>query len=98
MLNQLFLTSLGRLRLIGFLEGISLLVLLGIAMPLKYLAGQPAAVRHVGMAHGVLFVLYVLLVIQVAILRRWSFGKALLALAVSVLPFGTFWAEKRLFH
>jgi integral membrane protein len=98
MLSHFFLTSLGRLRLIGFLEGVSLLVLLGIAMPLKYLAGQPEAVRQVGMAHGVLFVAYVLLVIQVAILRRWSFGKALLALAVSVLPFGTFWAEKRLFH
>lgn len=96
--GSLFFTSLGRLRLIGFLEGISLLVLLGIAMPLKYLAGQPAAVRYVGMAHGVLFVLYVLLVVQVAIERRWSFGKSLLALAVSVLPFGTFWAEKRLFN
>ena len=57
----------GRLRLIAFLEGLSLLVLLGIAMPLKYLAGQPAAVRYVGMTHGLLFVLYVLLVIQVAI-------------------------------
>lgn len=96
--GHLFLTSLGRLRLIGFLEGVSLLVLLGIAMPLKYLAGQPATVRYVGMAHGVLFVVYVLLVIQVAIQYRWSFGKAALALAASVLPFGTFWAEKRLFH
>ena len=92
------LTSLGRLRLIGFLEGVSLLVLLGIAMPLKYMAGQPAAVRYVGMAHGVLFVLYVLLVIQVAIQYRWSLGKAALAMVASVFPFGTFWAEKRLFN
>ncbi|OGX84758.1 hypothetical protein BEN47_15895 [Hymenobacter lapidarius] len=94
----MFLTSLGRLRLVGFLEGVSLLVLLGVAMPLKYLAGQPAAVRYVGMAHGVLFVVYVLLVIQVAIQYRWSFGKTALALVASVFPFGTFWAEKRLFH
>lgn len=96
--GQLLLTSLGRLRLIGFLEGVSLLVLLGIAMPLKYLAGQPAAVRYVGMAHGVLFVLYVLLVIQVGIARSWSFGKIGLALVASVFPFGTFWADRRLFH
>ncbi|MBF9237047.1 DUF3817 domain-containing protein [Hymenobacter sp. BT683] len=95
---HLFLTSLGRLRLIGFLEGVSLLVLLGIAMPLKYLAGQPTAVRYVGMAHGVLFVLYVLLVVQVAIQYRWSLGKTALALVASVFPFGTFWADRRLFH
>jgi integral membrane protein len=91
-------TSLGRLRVVGFLEGISFLVLLGIAMPLKYLAGQPEAVRIVGMAHGVLFVAYVLLVLQVSIERSWSWKKALLALAVSVVPFGTFWAEKKLFQ
>ena len=96
--GHLLLTSLGRLRLIGFLEGASLLVLLGIAMPLKYLAGQPAAVRYVGMAHGLLFVLYVLLVIQVGIARSWSFGKIALALLASIVPFGTFWADRRLFH
>ena len=96
--SQLILTSLGRLRLIAFLEGISLLVLLGIAMPLKYLAGQPTAVRYVGMAHGLLFVLYGLLLIQVAIQQRWSFGKTALALLASVVPCGTFWADRRLFH
>jgi integral membrane protein len=96
--GHLLLTSLGRLRLIGFLEGASLLVLLGIAMPLKYLAGQPAAVRYVGMGHGLLFVLYVLLVIQVGIARSWSFGKIALALVASIVPFGTFWADRRLFH
>jgi integral membrane protein len=98
MLSSLLRTSLGRLRAVGFLEGISFLVLLGIAMPLKYLAHEPTAVRIVGMAHGVLFVLYVLLVIQVSLERSWSWRQALLALVVSVVPFGTFWAEKRLFR
>ncbi|TGD83202.1 DUF3817 domain-containing protein [Hymenobacter wooponensis] len=98
MLASLLRTPLGRLRVVGFLEGVSFLVLLGIAMPLKYLAGQPAAVRMVGMGHGVLFVLYVLLVIQVGIERSWSWRKALLALVVSVVPFGTFWADKKLFQ
>jgi integral membrane protein len=98
MLVSLLRTSLGRLRTVGFLEGVSFLVLLGIAMPLKYLAGQPEAVRLVGMAHGVLFVLYVLLVIQAALEHSWTWQKTLLALVVSVLPFGTFWADKKLFR
>lgn len=91
-------TTLGRLRAVGFLEGISFLVLLGIAMPLKYLAGEPAAVRIVGMAHGVLFVLYLLLVLQASLEHSWSWRKALLALVVSVVPYGTFWADKKLFR
>jgi hypothetical protein len=61
---QLVKTQLGRLRIIGFVEGLSFLILLGIAMPLKYFFGLPETVRVVGMAHGLLFVLYVLLVIQ----------------------------------
>ena len=91
-------TSLGRLRLVAFLEGTSFLVLLLIAMPLKYLAHQPAAVRQVGMAHGVLFVLYVLLVLQNALAQSWPARKVALALLVSIVPFGTYWADKRLFN
>lgn len=98
MLSSLLRTSLGRLRVVGFLEGISFLVLLGIAMPLKYLLGQPEAVRIVGMAHGLLFVAYVLLVLQVSLERGWSWKRALLSLAVSIIPFGTFWADKKLFR
>lgn len=60
------------LRLVGLLEGVSFLVLLGIAMPLKHFAGRPEAVRVVGMAHGVLFILFVVLVLIVARQRRWG--------------------------
>ncbi|MBC8081965.1 MAG: DUF3817 domain-containing protein [Hymenobacter sp.] len=95
---SLLTTALGRLRLVGFLEGCSFLVLLGIAMPLKYLAGQPAAVRQVGTAHGVLFVLYVLLVLQNALESRWPLRKTLLALVASFLPLGPFWADRHLFR
>jgi integral membrane protein len=91
-------STLGRLRIVGFLEGLSFLVLLGIAMPLKYLAGQPEAVRMVGMAHGLLFVLYVLLVIMATIEHGWSFKKAVLAFLASLVPFGTFYADKKLFR
>jgi integral membrane protein len=91
-------TQLGRLRIIGFAEGLSFLILLGIAMPLKYFFGLPETVRVVGMAHGLLFVLYVLLVIQVKIEYGWSLRKMLLALLASVIPFGTFWADAKLFR
>ncbi|RZK62829.1 MAG: DUF3817 domain-containing protein [Hymenobacter sp.] len=90
--------SLARLRVVSILEGVSLLALLGIAMPLKYLAHQPAAVRVVGMLHGVLFVSYVLLLAQTAIERRWPLAKAGLGLLLSVVPFGAFYAERRLFQ
>ena len=87
-----------RLRWAGLAEGFSFLALLGIAMPLKYLAGQPQAVRLVGMAHGVLFISYVLLLLLNTIERRWSIGKFGLGLLLSVVPFGAFYAERRLFQ
>ena len=86
--------SLHRLRVISLLEGISLLVLLGIAMPLKYMLHLPAAVRLVGMAHGILFIAYVLLLIQNAMAQRWSVGKVGLGLLASVVPFGAIYAER----
>lgn len=97
MILSLLKSSLGRLRIVAFLEGVSLLLLLGIAMPLKYMAGLPEAVRIVGMAHGVLFVLYVLLVAQVAIERSWSWKKAILSILASIVPFGTFYADAKWF-
>lgn len=95
---NLLSTSLGRLRVVAFVEGVSFLVLLLIAMPLKYAAGRPEAVRVVGMAHGVLFVLYVLLLLGVGLERGWSARRLVLGLLASVVPLGTFWADKRLFR
>ncbi|HYW12876.1 MAG TPA: DUF3817 domain-containing protein [Longimicrobium sp.] len=79
-----------RLRLIGMLEGASFLVLLGIAMPLKYLAGQPQMVRIVGSAHGLLFVLFVAVVLEVSVRMRWPLRRVVAALVASVVPFGPF--------
>lgn len=98
MYYRLLLTPLGRLRIVGFLEGVSFLILLFIAMPLKYIAGEPESVRITGMAHGVLFVLYVLLVIHVKLERKWSIKKSVLALLASLVPFGTFFADVKLFR
>lgn len=89
-------TALGRLRFIGWWEGISFLVLLGIAMPLKYLAGEPAAVRVVGMAHGVLFLLYLLAALQAAIEYSWTWKRTALVMLASVLPAGPFIVEAKL--
>ena len=89
-------STVGRLRVAGFLEGISFLALLGIAMPLKYLAGRPEAVRVVGMAHGVLFILYVVLVLLARREQRWPLRTTAWLLVAAFLPFGPFLADARL--
>lgn len=89
-------TPLGRFRLIALLEGISYLLLLGVAMPLKYAAGMPMAVKIVGWAHGVLFVLYMLFGLHAALDRRWSIPFVAGAVLASLIPFGTFVLDRRL--
>jgi integral membrane protein len=89
-------TSIGRLRVIGFWEGVSFLVLLGIAMPLKYVYGEPGAVRIVGMAHGVLFMLYVWAAIQAALEHGWTWRRTGLILLASLLPAGPFVVDAKL--
>jgi integral membrane protein len=82
--------TLGRLRLVGFAEGTSFLILLGIAMPLKYFAGMPNPVRVVGMSHGILWILYVAAIFQARVSLKWPTAKVFRGLAASVLPFGPF--------
>jgi integral membrane protein len=89
-------TPIGRLRAIAFLEGVSFLVLLGIAMPLKYLANNPTPVKIVGWIHGLFFVLYLLALADVSRKRQWSRGRIIGALIASVVPFGTFVLDGRL--
>lgn len=90
-------TNINRLRVLGFLEGISYLLLLGICMPLKYLMDIPEPTYYVGMSHGVLFIAYCLWVLIVAFELKWTIGKTLWALAASLVPFGTFIADAKLF-
>lgn len=87
----------GRLRIVGLAEGISLLLLIGIAMPLKYMLDIPEATKAIGMIHGLLFVAYVLLVIMAAIELRWKFKRTFFLLAASVIPFGTIYADRKIF-
>jgi integral membrane protein len=83
------MTALRQLRLVAFLEGTSFLTLLFIAMPLKYLAGLPLAVRIVGSVHGVLFLIFLTALCRAGSERRWPFRRWLIAFVASVVPFGT---------
>ncbi|MBL7911478.1 MAG: DUF3817 domain-containing protein [Bacteroidia bacterium] len=89
-------TNLSRFRLIALLEGISYLVLLCVAMPLKYKFGFEAAVKYTGWAHGVLFIAYIVLLLKVWKQYNWSFKKVVFAFIASLLPFGTFILDKQL--
>lgn len=97
MKDTILTNTLKRLKLVSAAEGWSFLILLFIAMPLKYAFDMPEAVRVVGMIHGILFVLYLFQVVQTKIEFNWSFGKMLLAFIASVIPFGTFYANAKLF-
>lgn len=85
-----------RFKWISLIEGVSFLVLLFIAMPLKYIYGMPQAVTAVGWAHGLLFILYIYTVFPTANKLKWEFGRTLFALIASVLPFGPFIFDRNL--
>ncbi len=89
-------TPIGRLRAVGLIEGASFLLLLGIAMPLKYYAGMPMAVKVFGWIHGVLFILFCTALAQATRASGWNVIRAGTLLVASLLPFGTFVADKRL--
>jgi len=89
-------TNLKKFRLIAFMEGISFLVLLFIAMPIKYIIGEPIVVKYVGMAHGVLSLLFLFLLVVTARELKWNFGFITMAFIASLIPFGTFYLEKKL--
>jgi len=82
------------LRAIGIAEGISFLLLLLIAMPLKYFFGFPLAVKLVGWAHGGLFILYIAIVLIAIRPMKWKFVDVIIALAASLIPAGTLFLDK----
>lgn len=88
--------SVNQLRWVGNAEGVSFLVLLFIAMPLKYLFDFPMAVKVNGWVHGVLFVIYIFAVLRTAYLIKWNYLRVGIALAASLIPFATFVLDKKL--
>ena len=82
-------------KVISYLEGISYLLLLGVGVPLKYLAANDSWVKALGMPHGVLFLLYILLAIAVRQLKTWDIKTFVIVLLASVVPFGTFYIDRK---
>jgi len=88
--------SLSRFRLVAFLEGCSFL-LFAVTMPLKYVWNMPKPNYFIGMLHGLLFLTYLVLLLQVATENKWSLKKIFLSFIAALLPFGTFYAAKTLY-
>ncbi len=86
------------LRIFAFFEGISFLLLLGVAMPMKYAYDDPSLVKSIGMAHGILFVLYVINLGIVHFQYKWNLLISIKAFIASFIPFGTFYADKKWFR
>jgi integral membrane protein len=81
-------------RITSYLEGISYLLLLGVGVPLKYLAGNDVIVKSLGMPHGILFMAYIFLAIIIKQKMNWDTKTMIIVLIASVIPFGTFYVDK----
>ncbi|MCG1034935.1 DUF3817 domain-containing protein [Polaribacter sargassicola] len=82
-------------RIVSLLEGVSYLLLLFIATPIKYLQDNPEYVKMLGMPHGILFMLYVVLAIVLKKEMKWDTKNFAIILIASVIPFGTFYVDKK---
>ncbi|MBX3248571.1 MAG: DUF3817 domain-containing protein [Myxococcales bacterium] len=88
--------SVQTLRALGIIEGLSFLLLLFVAMPLKYAFAMPLAVRVAGMAHGVLFVGLVIALARVHVERDWTMRTSALVFLAALVPFGFLFIDRRL--
>ena len=82
-------------KIIALLEGSSLLLLLFFAMPMKYLMHDPIYVRIIGMAHGLLFVGYIIIAVMLKFEEDWNAKKLSSVCIASVIPFGTFYIDRK---
>jgi len=82
-------------KIIAFLEGLSYLLLLFVAVPLKYFAENEKLVQALGMPHGILFIAYVIMAFLLKDQMKWDTKNLLIILACSLLPFGTFWVDRK---
>ena len=94
---QLFYSAIGRLRIIGFLEGFSLLSLIFIGIPLKYGFDYPDFTALIGAIHGGLFLLFLVSTLRVSIEENWPFKQTTWKIMLACLiPFGTFYIDKKI--
>jgi integral membrane protein len=93
-MNKFFTTNIGRFRLLAFLEGMSLIALVFIGMPMKYMFSNPVLVKSIGPLHGLLFLFYVAYTFAIAAENEWKFTKTTwIVLLASFVPFGTFYID-----
>ena len=85
-------------RLISFLEGISYLLLLFVAVPIKYFQGDESYVKMLGMPHGILFIGYIVLAIIIQKKMKWNLKNLGIVSLASIVPFGTFYIYKKYFR
>lgn len=95
--NQIKMLSFKNIfRIVAFLEGISYILLLFIATPLKYLANDPQYVKMLGMPHGLLFIAYIAMAFMLKKDYDWSNKTFWMVLVAAIIPFGTFYVDKKL--
>tara|TARA_B100000902_G_C27110947_1_gene813542 strand:- start:291 stop:569 length:279 start_codon:yes stop_codon:yes gene_type:complete len=82
-------------RMVSFLEGTSYLLLLFIAVPYKYYFDNEQYVKLLGMPHGILFLIYIFLTLVLNKYNNWEVGKLFIILSASIIPFGTFYVDKK---
>jgi integral membrane protein len=96
-MTNLLKSKIGRLRLIGYLEGISLLALIFVAVPMKYFLGNPNLSKLLGPIHGAIFLLFLFNTLSVGVEQNWKFKtttwKVILA---CFIPFGTFYIDSKI--
>lgn len=91
----MFTNALNRFRLISATEGLSFLLLIFIAMPIKYIGGNPYPVKVFGMIHGILFIIFMLSLFNTKIKESWNTGFMFQLFVLSLIPFGAFLIERR---
>jgi integral membrane protein len=82
-------------RVVAFLEGVSYILLLFIATPIKYIGHDPSYVKMLGMPHGLLFIAYIILAMVIRSEQNWDAKKTRIVLLASIIPFGTFYVDKK---
>lgn len=96
-MKKYFTTTIGRLRLLAFLEGVSLLVLVFVAVPLKYYFDNPLMSKNLGPVHGALFLLFVFNALRVGVEQQWKFKETTWKVLVACfIPFGTFYIDYKI--
>jgi len=96
---QFFSTKIGRLRVLGFLEGLSLLFLLFVAVPMKYLGDNPSLTKLIGPIHGAIFVWFLLTTLSLGVEQQWKFKTTTWKIIVACfIPFGTFYIDYLIFR